>query len=127
MKNRSFCHQSLNLLMLPEREGNSANKNNRQCPGFQFCHHLSSISNGTTAANDPKLSDPARGTRGLQLQRDGRVRRCSEWLAGMVILPWPTRPPVSAPYHPNLCYWFGKQRDTSSTLVQFPWSLRHRD
>jgi hypothetical protein len=34
----------------------------------------------------PKLSDPASGTRGLQPQRDGRVR-CSAWLgvAGIVI------------------------------------------
>jgi hypothetical protein len=34
-------------------------------------HHL--------LAERPKLSDPARGTRGLQPERTGRVR-CSAWL-----------------------------------------------
>jgi len=36
------------------------------------------------AAERPKLSDAARGTRGWQPARDGRVR-CSAWLGGMVM------------------------------------------
>jgi len=35
--------------------------------------------------NCPKLSDPAHGTRGLQPQRDGRVR-CSTWLGGILCI-----------------------------------------
>ena len=35
--------------------------------------------NWRTVAERPKLSDPAHGTRGLQPERDGRVR-CSAWL-----------------------------------------------
>jgi hypothetical protein len=36
-------------------------------------------------AERPKLSDPARGRRGLQPERDGRVR-CSAWLGGTALM-----------------------------------------
>ena len=40
-----------------------------------------------SAPNDPKLSDPARGTHGLQPGCDGRVR-CSAWLGVIGFTLW---------------------------------------